>query len=279
MKTFTTREVAELLAMSRAEVRSHARAGYLRPARGPRNAYRFSFQDVVLLRTARALAAARLPGRRIRRALRGLARQLPGGRPLSEVRIASEGERVVVRDGDTVWQPDSGQVLLDFSVRELASKVAPLARRNAETARRTSDGTYNAAQWFALGCELEAMAPADARDAYRRALELEPAHADAHVNLGRLLQETGAIAAALEHYQAALTADPACATAAFNLGVAYEDLGRRREAIAAYGKAIEIDPELRDAHFNLSRIYERSGKRTAALRHLSRYKQLLEGKR
>ena len=50
MKFYTTRDVARLLGWSEAQVRSHARVGYLSPARGPRNGYRFSFQDLVLLR-------------------------------------------------------------------------------------------------------------------------------------------------------------------------------------------------------------------------------------
>ena len=49
MKSYTTRDVARLLGLSEAQVRSQAR-GYLAPDRGPRNAYRFSFQDLVLLR-------------------------------------------------------------------------------------------------------------------------------------------------------------------------------------------------------------------------------------
>ncbi len=101
MKSYTTRDVAKLLGLSEAQVRSHARVGYLAPDRGPRNAYRFSFQDLVLLRTAKALSEARIAPRRIRRALRALTRELPTGRSLSGIRISSEGDRVVVRDGST----------------------------------------------------------------------------------------------------------------------------------------------------------------------------------
>ena len=68
MKSYTTRDVARLLGLSEAQVRSHARVGYLAPDRGPRNAYRFSFQDLVLLRAAQALRDARVSTRRIRRA-------------------------------------------------------------------------------------------------------------------------------------------------------------------------------------------------------------------
>ena len=80
MKSYTTRDVAKLLGLSEAQVRSQARVGYLAPDRGPHNAYRFSFQDLVLLRTARALSEARIAPRRIRRALRALTLELPAGR-------------------------------------------------------------------------------------------------------------------------------------------------------------------------------------------------------
>ena len=59
MKSYTTRDVAKLLGLSEAQVRSQAR-GYLAPDRGPRNTYRFSFQDLVLLRTAKTLGDARI---------------------------------------------------------------------------------------------------------------------------------------------------------------------------------------------------------------------------
>ena len=74
MKSYTTRDVARLLGLSEAQVRSQARVGYLFPDRGARNAYRFSFQDLVLLRAARALTEARVAPRRIHRALRALQR-------------------------------------------------------------------------------------------------------------------------------------------------------------------------------------------------------------
>jgi tetratricopeptide (TPR) repeat protein len=193
------------------------------------------------------------------------------------VRVAAAGDTIVVREGGTAWNPESGQMVFNFAVADLARSAAPFARRGAEAARK-ADHTRSADEWFELGCELEATAPNEARDAYRRALELNPAHADAHVNLGRLLHEAGAPQAAIEQYRAALEADGSHATAAFNLGGALEDLGRRRDAIAAYQKAIAADPDFADAHYNLSRLYEKSGKKQAAIRHLGKYKSLIEGK-
>ena len=275
MKSYTTRDVARLLGLSESQVRSQARLGWLAAGRGPRNAYRFSFQDLVLLRAAKTLRDARVAPRRIRRALRSLLRQLPAGRSLSTVRISSQGDCVVVRDGGSTWYPESGQRLLDFEVAELAERAAPLARRLARRARR-SDEPLTAEEWYALALDLEPASPADARDAYFRAIALESRHASARVNLGRLLQETGRAEDAVAQYEAALAAEPRHPTAAFNLGTALEDLGRRSEAIAAYRRALEADDRFADAHFNLARLYEQAGRRAAALRHLRAYKQLSE---
>jgi tetratricopeptide (TPR) repeat protein len=274
MKSYTTSDVARLLGLSAGRVRSLARAGVLSPDRGPRGALRFSFQDLVLLRTARGLSEARLPARRIRRALRRLVDQLPRGRSLSELRITAEGDRVVVRDEQAAWQPDSGQLLLDFTVAELATRARPVARRLARDARRAEED-LSANRWFALGLDLEAAAPDDARDAYRRALELDPAHVDARLNLGRLLQESGRIAEAEAHYRAVLDGEGPTPTAAYNLGTALEDQGRTAEAIAAYRAAIALDARFADAHFNLARLYERTGRRAAAIRHFRAYRDLI----
>src|SRR3989454_7451010 len=85
--------------------------------------------------------------------------------------------------------------------------------------------------WYDLGLELEVAAPAEARDAYRRALELDPHHADAHVNLGRLLHEQRLVGEAERHYRLALRENPQPATAAVNLAIALEDLGRPPAAL------------------------------------------------
>jgi tetratricopeptide (TPR) repeat protein len=273
MKAYSTRDVARLLGLSEAQVRSHARAGFLTPDRGPRNSYRFSFQDLVLLRTARELAGARVPPRRIKGALCTLARDLPTGRSLSALRITAEGHRVIVLEGDTAWNPESGQLQIDFEVAELAMRAAPVARRLARSAR-FADEPLDADEWFDLGADLEEAAPAEARDAYRRALALDAGHADAHVNLGRLLQLEGRTPEAIEHYRCSLRTGSPDPTAAFNLGTALETLGRWNKAIEAYREALALDHNFADAHFNLARLCEQTGQRAEAIRHLRQYRKL-----
>lgn len=237
---------------------------------------RFSFQDLVLLRAAKGLMAARIPASQVRSSLRRLKQQLPRGRALSELRITAEGHRVVARDGTVAWNPESGQLVLDFDVATLAQRAAPLARRQAAAARRVEED-LDAEQWFELGLELEVSEPDEARDAYRRALELDPHHAEAHVNLGRLLVESDRAEEAETHFRAVLSDHSDHATAWFNLGIALEDRRRPNEAIKAYEQAIAADRRLADAYFNLARLYEQAGKRAAALRNLSKYRLLTEG--
>jgi len=182
-----------------------------------------------------------------------------------------------VTDGDARWLPESGQGLFNFEVAELARKAAPLARQAAASARR-ADPEPDADEWYELGCELEVSSPEEARDAYRRAIELAPGHAEAHLNLGRLLHEAGHAAAAEAHYRLALATKPQDGTAAFNLGVALEDLGRSADAVVAYEQALASDPSCADAHYNLGCLLEKMGRRTAALRHLKTYRRLTKGR-
>jgi tetratricopeptide (TPR) repeat protein len=273
VKGYTSQDAAKLLGLSIAQVRAFARDGFLTPGRGPRGELQFSFQDLVILRTAKGLVAARIATRRIRGALKRLRAQLPRGRSLAELHIAAEGDRIVVSDGETTWSPESGQMQLDFAVAELATKAAPMARRTAKAAREVED-ELSAEDWYELGLELEVATPAEARDAYRRALELDAHHADGHVNLGRLLHEQGLVEEAERHYRLALREAPDHTTAAYDLGIALEDLGRPADAIEAYRAALVTDPRLADAHYNIARLYERAGKKAAALRHFSAYRRL-----
>ena len=260
-----------MIGLTPAQIRDYATKGFLEPERGDRGELRFGFRDLIILRTAGELTLAQIPSRKVKRVLARLRDQLPDGRSLTAIRIAADGDRVVVRDGAAVWNPESGQSLFDFAVADLAEQTAPFVARAVEEAEHRS---MSAEDWYELACELELTDVEKAEQAYQRALELDDTHADAHVNLGRLLHERRAPAAAEKHYRAAMRVAPDHDTAAFNLGVALEDLGRVGEAMGAYLLAIEIDPQNADAHYNLAGIFEKRGDKAAALRHLKEYKAL-----
>jgi tetratricopeptide (TPR) repeat protein len=272
MKAYSTREVAELLGLDIARVRSLMRSGVVNPQRDGAGHAAFTFQDLVLLRTAKGLIDAKVPARRITKALQALASQLPTDRPLSAVRVQIDGDRVIVRDNASTWEPESGQTVLDFSIRELGDKVAPLARDSVQRALRaasTADDLFHAA----LESE-EIGATADAEAAYRNAIAADPKHVAAHINLGRLRHVGRALDEAERLYRRALELEPTHPTARFNLGVVLEDRGATADAIAEYLEAVRLDPRVADVHFNLARLYQQTGDQQAALRHFSRFRAL-----
>lgn len=271
MKGYSTRDVSELLELPQKTIREIARSGILDPDREPGSHYRFSFQDIIILRTAKELIDGGVRKSRINRTLFELRQRLPSNRPLTSLRISGDGRDVVIKEEDHVYNPESGQMHFNFAIADLAGTVAPLARQAAEDAEN-ADQQLTSDDWFDLGVDLEAVSPEDAPAAYLRALELDPRHSDAHVNLGRLLQESGDYAGAEKHYHTALEVEPDNVLAAFNLGTLLEDVGRIQDAIAAYKRA----PAFADAHYNLSRLYELVGEHAEALRHLKTYRQLID---
>jgi tetratricopeptide (TPR) repeat protein len=275
MKGYSAREIAAMLDVSTAQVRAYANAGLLQPVREENGELSYSFQDLVILRAAKELTDANIAPRKVSRALRKLREQLPKGRPLTAVRISAEGARVVVRDGESLWQPESGQALFDFAVSDLEARVAPFVRKFAADAR-SDDAALTADEWYELGWDVEIGAPEEAEAAYRKAIELDPDHSDAMVNLGRLLQERGALEEAANFYRDAIVVEPDYATAFFNLGVVMEEMGDTDAAIAAYEDSIRVDPTSADSHYNLAGLHESLGRKTLAYRHLKAYKELVD---
>ncbi len=271
---YGAREVSRMLGLTVAQVRAWVRSGLLEPERGPRGEMRFSPRDLTLLSAARGLAGTRIGPRRIERALSKLRDQISGPDSLADLEISADGKRIVVTDGSARWQPESGQILMDFDQADDGVHL-PFAPPPSSPDREDRD---SAETWYERGCELERTDAGAAEEAYLRAVSLDPQYADAHVNLGRLFHERGDAAAAEEHYRKALAARPDDATASFDLGVALEDLGRDIEAIEAYENAVALDPDHADAYFNLAGACERVGRPAAAIRHLKTYRTLLRSR-
>ncbi|HEX3902724.1 MAG TPA: tetratricopeptide repeat protein [Polyangia bacterium] len=270
MSGYTTQDVARMIGVSSGRLRAYLRAGVLSPERGERGELRFSFQDLLLLRKAEGLVSQRIRPHRVRRALQKLRARLPETSPLTGVQLGTEGSSVVVQEGNTRWQVESGQVLLSFEPPPDAAPEAPLGMLRARPAIVAGSDVAppSPEEIYEIGCDIDDADPAQAEASYRQVLMQAPEHADAHINLGRILHERGDMTAAEAHYRRALVIRPGDATALFNLGVALEDQGRNSAALDAYGRAIEADGRNADAHYNAARLYDLTGDYSAALRHL-----------
>ena len=270
---YTVRSIQEMLGLSRSVISGLVGTGFVVPRRGPRNEYRFSFRDVVLLRTAVDLQAARIAPRKIVAALRKLRADLPAELPLTGLRITAVGNEVAVREGDSQWQAETGQLVMDFALKPAAGNVTFLQQRDDAPAAPDDTGA-DAASWFGRGEALEASDPRGAERAYRRALALDPGHADASLNLGALLCEQHRCNEAVDLYDEAVARHPDEPLLHFNRAIALEDQGKRAEALASYHASLRLAPDLADAHYNVARLHQALGDAQQAVRHFSAYRRL-----
>lgn len=278
MGSYSVRDVERVLRLSPNTTRGLIRAGFVRPGRGPRREYRFSFQDMIVLRTARALIQAKIPPKRIRRSLESLRRDLPESVPLSGLSISAVGEHVVVRDGESRWQADSGQYLLGLDVTLQDGELHVVDRKEDQEPTRAPAAPPAAPpvhDWFSQALTLEPSDVDAALDAYRRAVAEDARNTAAWINWGRLLHERGRTREAQELYREALAQVGPDALLLFNQGVLLEDLGMTTAALQAYQSALQQDPDLADCHYNLARLYESLGKPQHAIRHLGQYRRLI----
>jgi tetratricopeptide (TPR) repeat protein len=271
VQSYSVRDVERVLQLTPATTRSLIRAGFVTPERGPRREYRFSFQDLIVLRTARALLEAKIPAKRIRRSLESLRRDLPDSVPLSGLAISAVGDHVVVRDGQARWHAEGGQYVLGLDVSVQNGVLHVVEHREAAPAAAAAAPR----DWFTQALALESTDVNAALAAYGEAVAADPGNAAAWTNLGRLLHEAGRTQEAADVYERALGQAGADSLLLFNQGVLLEDLGDAGAALQAYQGALEEDPDFADCHYNLARLYESMGKPQHAIRHLGRYRRLV----
>lgn len=267
---YTLRSVTQMLGLTRHAVGRLVELGFVQPERAGR-ALRFSFRDVVLLRTAQELRAADIPTRQILRSMRQLKNALPLDTPASALRIRAVGDRVAVRWGDAQWDADTGQLMMDFHSAPAAA-VHAFGKATAPCASPELD--ESAQQMYERAEALEATDPPAAEALYRRLIAAWPDHADAYANLGFLMCEAHRYEEAAGLYAQAVRHCPQAPLLHYNRGVALEALGRVQEAVASYETCLRLAPDMADAHQNAALLYARAGDKHSAIRHFSAYRRL-----
>lgn len=274
MHVYGTRDLQRLFGMSASAVRSLVRAGHVTPRKGRQGRLEFSFQDLIVLRSAHVLSRANVSMRRLNRCLKQLRQALPASVPLSGLSVTAIGDTIAVREGRNHRDPESGQLLLDLDVRVEGGELKVISRVTAAAPEpapeRKPEPEPHADHHFDSACDLEERDPASAIEAYRRCLAMNASHPEARLNCGRLLHLAGEHEEAERLYRA--SPEPG-ALLLFNLAVLLEDMGRTGEAMQAYRQALDLDPELADAHFNLARLHELAGNRRDSFRHLLAYRR------
>jgi tetratricopeptide (TPR) repeat protein len=269
---YTQTEVSRLLGVSLGKLRSLDRAGIASPSGRRRGRRAYTFSDLIALRAARDLLEVRVRIRDVARAIRRIRETLPKVvRPLSELRIASDGRQVIVRSEQGTFEPLTGQMVLDFEVRQLHEDVVRVLRPNAgrDRARIAYELYLEASQ---LDEDPETMDQAE--QLYRRALKYDPWLAIVYTNLGNIRFRRGDETQAEQFYRSALDIEKAQPEAQYNLGYMMMHRGQSDEAVAFFRGAIESDSRFADAYFNLAMALEQAGKRDAARGAWQRYLEI-----
>ena len=264
MQEYSLADLKRLFSLPPALIRKLSEAGFIAPP-ASRGKSKYSFQDLLVLRVAGALKAAKISTAKIVDALEQIRTALPTGR-LPAIALAASGKDLVVREGAREWEA-SGQYALP-----LIPKAAPAQVANLKPTPEVS-ATSLAHEHFQRGHLLEDSDVVAARAAYLAALSVQEDYLEARINLGRLLHLDGQLKEAERLYRQAKTSS---ALLSFNLAILLEDLEREEEAVAAYREALAQDPLLHDAHFNLSRLHEKAERPREALRHLLAYRRHIE---
>ncbi|WP_432262912.1 tetratricopeptide repeat protein [Cupriavidus sp. TMH.W2] len=264
MRAYTMRDVMEIVGMPRTAVMSLVAAGVVAPTRGDRGEYRFSFRDLVVLRTAQALRQSNISAGRIRRSLLR-SQSLAHGRPTSAMSLRAEGNDVIARAHGAEWVADSGQMRLALGDPAADDGVVSPLQASAKDAY----DAYEAARQHEAHQRV-----AEAESAYRNAIRLDPSLHAAWLDLSALLCDQGHCAEALQVLADARAQFPSSTALLFNLGLALEDSGDDDAAMQSYHDCLALDPQNADAHFNLGRLYDLAGRSQQALRHYSRYRVL-----
>lgn len=269
---FSPREVAKLLGLTAARLRSLDKAQIVSPSamRNGRRAY--TFQDLIALRATHDLLARRVRVKDVAQAIGALRRALPRvTRPLQELRIVSDGRKVVVQAEDGTFEPVSGQMVLDFRVEGLRSDVVRLLRPDTPGARaRSAYDLYMRAS----SLDEDPSTFAEAEGLYKKAIELDPQLAIAYTNLGNIRFRQGDEPGAETLYRKALELDERQPEAHYNLGYVMLERGFAARAVPYFEAAIKADPRFADAHFNLAMAYEACSDKARARVHWKKYLEI-----
>jgi tetratricopeptide (TPR) repeat protein len=269
---YSLRDTAKLFKLSESRLRYWEKSAFITRSGEVSGKRYYTFQDLIGIRAAKELLDEGVPLRSVRKSLAALRESLPKvPRPLSSLRIVADGQTLLVRDDRGAFDPQTGQVVLDFEVSSLRDDVVRVLKRSGR-----ENEHRRAYEHYLEGCKLDEDERTwdGAEAAYRRAVEADPSLSNAFTNLGNLLFKRGRLSEAELCYTRALKVDPEQPEAFYNLGFLLYDRGEVRQAIENFENALATDPSFADAHFNLAMAYQDLSQADRARPHWEAYLKL-----
>ncbi len=137
----------------------------------------------------------------------------------------------------------------------LAERLRQLRGEPPVAPEKPPQPTETVAELMARGlAALESSRVAEAETAFRRVLELDPHHADAHANLAMVHYINKRPHEAIAELKIAVQRQPDHEDALYTLGVILNEVGRREEALQAWRQTLQINPAHVEAQRELEKI-------------------------
>lgn len=265
-RLYTPAMLTRLLNVPPGLVRRWERLRLLRPAKKVGRLPYFDFREVTRVRRLIELLGDGVPKERLEASLKQLSGLKGFDDAVDQLDLVADGGRVLARDGFGLFQPNSGQRLFDFQ---------------SETVEQDNDqpllfplppGPRTEADWHDRGLDLlDAGQTADAIDAFRSAIRLNPSAPEMHFVLAETLYQAGETAAALERFRVAVEWDDEYVEAWTQIGALHMERGELAAAKAAFEQALKLFPDHADAHYHLAGVLEDLGDVDGAIEELNSF--------
>ena len=121
---FSTRDASNILGIKTGRLRYWKRIGLVTPSNLRKGRRCYGFQDLICLKTAQGLVAQGLQATQMRNGVESLKRKFPGfDNYLANKRVYVFGSHAIIRHKDGFIQPQSGQLLFEFDLDDVAEEV------------------------------------------------------------------------------------------------------------------------------------------------------------
>ena len=138
--SFSRQQVAAITGLSSRQLSYWRKTGLVTPQNYTEGGHaRYSFTDLIALRTAKRLLDANISLQRVRRCLQSLTRFLPTtNHPLVELSLVVTGDVVLVFHGERAFDALTGQEWV-FPIAELAADVEKIQQEQPEQGQDPAD--------------------------------------------------------------------------------------------------------------------------------------------
>ena len=295
---YTPQMLAKLLEVPVATIRRWHRRGLITPVEQINKLPYFDFQEIATARRiARWIQNGQSPSA-IERQLAAIAQASGDHRPLSQLSIIVEGQKVLLKEGAGLatangqlhfnFEDDLGSTPADAAPPSL--RIAPTddvpeedffidAQQEESTSpnilpfgqlKNFTDNDFEKSpdQFIQWATELEDDGDAVAAvEVYRTMALAHGISPDINFRIAELLYQVGDLSAARERYYSAIELDETFVEARASLGCVLVDLGQNDLAVAAFRGALDYHRNFADVHFHLARLLDDMGRTEDATSH------------